>query len=101
MTMPRISRRSTATMRFIRTLERRPKPSSLPLRRTIGRCRLGGHHFPVSAPRAARKGEQIFVIGPAAIVNGRPYRGGNLQGIYDRVFGANRLWRYLLRTTSA
>ncbi len=36
-------------------LKRRPKPIEFTLERTIGRCRLGGHRFPVPAPCAARK----------------------------------------------
>jgi hypothetical protein len=78
MAMPRISRRIAASKRFIRTPKRRPKAFESTLGRTIGLGRLGGHRFPVSTPGAARKSEQIFVIGAAAIVNGSPHCAGNL-----------------------
>jgi hypothetical protein len=68
------------------------------LDRTIGRCRLGDHRFPVSTPGAARKGEHIFVISAAAIVNTGLVH-GNLQGIYD-LFSTQQLRHYLLRTTA-
>ncbi|HWX83007.1 MAG TPA: hypothetical protein VNZ48_05335 [Xanthobacteraceae bacterium] len=60
--------------------------------------------FQVSAPCAARKGEQIFVIGRAAIVNGvRAASCGDLWRIYSGVCGGGggEKPRYLLRTTSA